>query len=93
MKTTLENERRARNNAAKLRHVWKHYDDFVLNWCIQNPQQDFCFECGCLNSAREGGPQGCIVHYEQAQCWSDITHYDYSRNTIVNVEDLPSHFE
>jgi hypothetical protein len=86
MKVKLEDERQARNNAAKLREILRHYDDFVLNWCIQNPQQDFRFECGCLNSARVGGPQGCMLHYEQAQCWSKITFSDYSRNNIVNPD-------
>jgi hypothetical protein len=34
----------------KRKDAWDAYDVFVLEWCIEYPQQDFCYECSCLNN-------------------------------------------
>jgi hypothetical protein len=60
--------------------AWDAYDMFMLEWCIEYPQQDFCYECSCLNnniqSRSSGRPVVCDLHEKQALFWTRNRHTD-----------------
>jgi hypothetical protein len=68
----------------KRKESWESYDTFVLEWCIEFPQQDFCYECSCLNnnpqSRSSGRPIGCDLHEDQALFWTRSRHTDVVPN-------------